>query len=162
MVPRAVETRWGDERGESFDEFLGFEHEVGRAIAPALLEAVELSKLGRWGDMAALIRDDVGAIAAVGLRREIAGKLRARLAGIADGASLMHNRAPDPAHWGDVVAESGCARPLPQRSCCVPLHSRRCTGLLSLEFEEHSAWTKKCRNASARSSPRLGEGRSSE
>ena len=36
-------------------------------------------------------------------RNEIAGKLRDRLAGIADGVSLTHNRAPDPEHWADVV-----------------------------------------------------------
>ncbi len=27
-----------------------------------------------------------------------------RLAGVADGVSLTHNRAPDAAHWADVVA----------------------------------------------------------
>ena len=69
-------------------------------------ELNRLSKIGRWDDMAGLIPDDVlGAIAVVGTRREIAGKLRARLAGIADGASLTHNRAPDPAHWADIVRE---------------------------------------------------------
>ncbi|MGI9591350.1 MAG: TIGR03617 family F420-dependent LLM class oxidoreductase [Myxococcota bacterium] len=65
-----------------------------------------LSKLGRWDDMAELIDDEVlETIAVVGERREIAGLLRARLAGIADGVSLTHNRAPDPEHWADVVAE---------------------------------------------------------
>jgi probable F420-dependent oxidoreductase len=69
-------------------------------------ELNRLSKLGRWSEMAGLIDDDVlHAIAVVGPRREIAGKLRARLAGIADGVSLTHNRAPDPEHWADVVAE---------------------------------------------------------
>ena len=47
----------------------------------------------------------IEAIAVVGPRNTIAGKLRARLAGIADGASLTHNRAPDATHWSDVVAE---------------------------------------------------------
>ena len=56
--------------------------------------------------MSDLIDDDVlNAIAVVGPRKEIAGKLRARLQGIANGVSLTHNRAPDPAHWADVVAE---------------------------------------------------------
>jgi probable F420-dependent oxidoreductase len=69
-------------------------------------ELNRLSKLGRWDDMASLISDEVlEAIAVVGARREIATKLRARLAGVADGASLTHNRAPDPAHWADEVAE---------------------------------------------------------
>jgi hypothetical protein len=45
------------------------------------------------------------AIAVVGPRREIAGRLRERLRGIADSVSLTHNRAPDPGHWADVVAE---------------------------------------------------------
>ena len=65
-----------------------------------------LSKRGRWDDMAALVSDEIlESIAVVGARAEIAGKLRARLAGIADGVSLTHNRLPDPAHWADVVAE---------------------------------------------------------
>ena len=45
------------------------------------------------------------AIAVVGPRAEIAGKLERRLQGIADGVSLTHNRAPDPDHWADVVAQ---------------------------------------------------------
>ena len=45
------------------------------------------------------------ALAVVGPRGEIAAKLRARFDGIADGVSLTHNRAPDPDHWADVVAE---------------------------------------------------------
>jgi hypothetical protein len=36
---------------------------------------------------------------------EIAGKLRARLEGIADGVSITHNRCPDPHHWADVVRD---------------------------------------------------------
>ncbi len=69
-------------------------------------ELNRLSKLGRWDEMAGLVTDDVlETVAVVGPRREIAAKLRARLAGIADGASLTHNRAPDAAHWADVVAE---------------------------------------------------------
>jgi probable F420-dependent oxidoreductase len=65
-----------------------------------------MSKQGRWDEMAALIDDEIlETIAVVGPRAEIAGKLRARLEGIADGVSLTHNRAPDPSQWADVVAE---------------------------------------------------------
>jgi probable F420-dependent oxidoreductase len=65
-----------------------------------------LSKQGRWDDMAGLVDDEVlETIAVVGPRDEIAGKLRARLDGIADGVSLTHNRAPDPHHWADVVTD---------------------------------------------------------
>ena len=70
------------------------------------LELNRLSKQGRWDEMTELVGDDIlEAIAVVGARREIAGKLRARLAGIADAVSLTHNRAPDPEHWVDVVAD---------------------------------------------------------
>jgi probable F420-dependent oxidoreductase len=69
------------------------------------VELNRLSKANRWDDMTHLIDDEVlEAIAVVGSRNEIAGKLRARLAGIADGVSLTHNRSPDPEHWADVVA----------------------------------------------------------
>lgn len=65
-----------------------------------------LSKEGRWDEMTGLIDDEVlETIAVVGRRAEIATKLRARLAGIADGVSLTHNRCPDPEHWADVVAD---------------------------------------------------------
>ncbi|MGH0030775.1 MAG: TIGR03617 family F420-dependent LLM class oxidoreductase [Myxococcota bacterium] len=70
------------------------------------LELNRLSKQGRWDDMAGLVDDEVlTTIAVVGERREIAGKVRERLAGIADGVSLTNNRAPDPDHWADVVRE---------------------------------------------------------
>ena len=69
------------------------------------LELNRLSKQGRWDEMAGCIDDEVlHAIAVVGERKEIAAKLNARFAGIADGVSLTHNRCPDPAHWADVVA----------------------------------------------------------
>ena len=70
------------------------------------LELNRMSKQGRWDDMTELIDDEVlEAIAVVGERAEIADKLRERFAGVADGVSLTHNRAPDPHHWADVVAE---------------------------------------------------------
>jgi len=68
-------------------------------------ELNRLSKQGRWDEMADRVDDEVlETIAVVGPRAEIAGCLRARLDGIADGVSLTHNRAPDPSHWADVVA----------------------------------------------------------
>jgi probable F420-dependent oxidoreductase len=69
-------------------------------------ELNRLSKLGRWDDMAALISDDfLDAIAVVGPRDRIAALIRDRLDGIADAVTLTNNRAPDPTHWSDVVAE---------------------------------------------------------
>lgn len=68
-------------------------------------ELNRMSKRGLWDEMTALVPDEVlETIAVVGPRHEIAGKLQARLEGIADGVSLTHNRAPDPSHWADVVA----------------------------------------------------------
>ena len=70
------------------------------------VELNRMSKQGRWDEMATLVDDDVlEAVAVVGPRREIARKLRVRLAGIADGVSLTHNRAPDAGHWADIVGE---------------------------------------------------------
>ena len=70
------------------------------------LELNRMSKRGLWDEMAGLIDDEIlETIAVVGPRGEIAGKLRERLRGIADGISLTHNRAPDPQHWADVVAQ---------------------------------------------------------
>jgi len=70
------------------------------------LELNRMSKQNRWEEMTDLIDDEVlETIAVVGPRKEIAGKLRARLEGIADGVSLTHNRAPDPEHWADIVLE---------------------------------------------------------
>jgi probable F420-dependent oxidoreductase len=65
-----------------------------------------LSKQGRWDEMTPLITDEIlNAIAVVGERHEISGKLTARLSGIADSVSLTHNRCPDPHYWADVVRE---------------------------------------------------------
>jgi probable F420-dependent oxidoreductase len=69
-------------------------------------ELNRLSKQGRWDEMTGCISDEIlEEIAVVGPRHEIADRLRARLRGIADGVSLTHNRAPDPDHWADVVAD---------------------------------------------------------
>jgi probable F420-dependent oxidoreductase len=65
-----------------------------------------LSKQGRWDDMTHLIDDEIlETLAVVGPRNEIAGRLTERLSGIADGVSLTHNRAPDPAQWADIVTQ---------------------------------------------------------
>lgn len=70
------------------------------------LELNAMSKQGRWDEMSELIEDEVlESIAVVGPRELIATKLKARLDGIADSVSLTHNRAPDPGHWADVVAQ---------------------------------------------------------
>jgi len=70
-----------------------------------------MSKAGRWNEMTALIDDEIlETLAVVGPRSEIAGKLRARLEGIADGVSLTHNRAPDPAQWADIVTDLTATR----------------------------------------------------
>jgi alkanesulfonate monooxygenase SsuD/methylene tetrahydromethanopterin reductase-like flavin-dependent oxidoreductase (luciferase family) len=67
-------------------------------------ELNRMSKQGRWDEMADLVDDEIlETIAVVGRRDEIAGKIRDRLAGIGDGVSLTNNRAPDAAHWEDVV-----------------------------------------------------------
>ncbi|MDG2308315.1 MAG: TIGR03617 family F420-dependent LLM class oxidoreductase [Candidatus Binatia bacterium] len=69
-------------------------------------ELNRLSKIGKWDDMTDLIDDEVlNAIAVVGPRNEIAAALQKRLAGIADGVSLTHNRMPDPEQWADVVRD---------------------------------------------------------
>ncbi|HLS79981.1 MAG TPA: TIGR03617 family F420-dependent LLM class oxidoreductase [Steroidobacter sp.] len=74
-------------------------------------ELNRLSKAGRWDDMTGLIGDEIlNEIAVVGAPHEIAGKLRARLEGIADGVSLTHNRCPDPEHWAGVVQDLRRAR----------------------------------------------------
>ena len=65
-----------------------------------------LSKAGRWNEMAGLISDEIlETIAVVGPRGTIANQLHKRLDGIANGVALTHNRAPDPIHWADIVAD---------------------------------------------------------
>jgi probable F420-dependent oxidoreductase len=78
-------------------------------------ELNSLSKQGRWDDMAGLIDDEIlHTIAVVGPREVIADALVDRLRGIADAVSLTNNRAPDPEHWADVVAD------LKARSAAAP------------------------------------------
>jgi len=62
-----------------------------------------LSKEGRWDDMAELVTDEmVESVAIVGRRDEIAGRIRAKVGGIADTVSLECTRRPDPGHFADI------------------------------------------------------------
>jgi len=61
---------------------------------------------GEWVEMAELIDDEfLAEVAVIGEPHEIAPLLRARLAGITDRVSLVNNRAPDPAHFAEVVSD---------------------------------------------------------
>ncbi len=61
---------------------------------------------GEWVEMAELIDDEfLEDVAVVGQPHEIASMLRERLAGITDRVSLVNNRAPDPHHFREVVAD---------------------------------------------------------
>ncbi|WP_421120313.1 TIGR03617 family F420-dependent LLM class oxidoreductase [Aquihabitans daechungensis] len=68
-------------------------------------ELQALARQDRWEEMAALVDDDlIETIAVVGEPNEVAAKLRARLDGISGSVSLVNNRAPDPAHFAEVVS----------------------------------------------------------
>jgi len=69
-------------------------------------ELRELSKTGKWLEMASRIDDDLlERIAIVGARNEIADKIRTRYAGFADRVSLVAPFAPDPTLWSNVVRD---------------------------------------------------------
>jgi probable F420-dependent oxidoreductase len=69
-------------------------------------ELQRLARDGRWEEMAGLVDDDlVSTVAVVGEPDRIASMVRARLAGISDSVSLVNNRAPDPRHLAEVVAD---------------------------------------------------------
>ena len=69
-------------------------------------ELQALARQDRWAEMANLIDDElIETIAVVGEPDQIAAKVRARLAGISDSVSLVNNRAPDPEHFAEVVAD---------------------------------------------------------
>jgi probable F420-dependent oxidoreductase len=69
-------------------------------------ELNRLSKEGRWAEMSSLIPEELmAAVAVMGPRREIAAQLRDRVEGLGDTVSLVNNRNPDPAHFGDIVAD---------------------------------------------------------
>jgi probable F420-dependent oxidoreductase len=63
-----------------------------------------LARADRWDEMAGLVPDALlETIAVVGEPHDIAPQLTARLAGISDSVALVNNRAPDPAHFAEVV-----------------------------------------------------------
>ena len=69
-------------------------------------ELQRLARENRWQEMAGLIDDElIETIAVVGEPHEIAPKIVERLAGISDSVSLVNNRAPDPRHLAEVVAD---------------------------------------------------------
>jgi probable F420-dependent oxidoreductase len=69
-------------------------------------ELQRLAREDRWQDMAGLIDDDlIETIAVVGEPHEIAPKIVERLDGISRSVSLVNNRAPDPGHFAEVVAD---------------------------------------------------------
>jgi probable F420-dependent oxidoreductase len=69
-------------------------------------ELKRLANESRWREMAALIDDElIETIAVVGEPESIGEKVRARLAGISEHVSLVNNRAPDPHHFAEVVAD---------------------------------------------------------
>jgi alkanesulfonate monooxygenase SsuD/methylene tetrahydromethanopterin reductase-like flavin-dependent oxidoreductase (luciferase family) len=47
----------------------------------------------------------IDTVAVVGEPHQIAERIRARLDGISDVVSLVNNRAPDPEHFAEVVAD---------------------------------------------------------
>ncbi len=69
-------------------------------------ELQALAREGRWEDMSGLVDDElIATIAVVGEPDEIGDLVRARLDGISDSVSLVNNRAPDPRHLAEVVAD---------------------------------------------------------
>jgi probable F420-dependent oxidoreductase len=65
-----------------------------------------MAREGRWSEMADLIDDELlETVAVVGSPAEVARRVRTRLDGISDHVSLVNNRAPDPGHFAEVVAE---------------------------------------------------------
>jgi len=69
-------------------------------------ELRRLARDDRWDEMGSLIDDDlIRAIAVVGEPHEIAPAVRSRLDGISNSVSLVNNRAPDPEHLAEVVAD---------------------------------------------------------
>lgn len=69
-------------------------------------ELKRMARENRWNEMAGMIDDElIETIAVVGEPHEIAPKIRTRLDGISDHVSLVNNRAPDPQHFAEVVAD---------------------------------------------------------
>jgi probable F420-dependent oxidoreductase len=77
-------------------------------------ELRRLAREDRWTDMAGLVDDElIETIAVVGAPHEIAPAIVERLDGISGSVSLVNNRAPDPRHFAEVVAELHVTRPSP-------------------------------------------------
>jgi probable F420-dependent oxidoreductase len=69
-------------------------------------ELKAMARADRWREMADLIDDElIETIAVVGEPHEIAPKIVARLDGVSSSVSLVNNRAPDPEHFAEVVAD---------------------------------------------------------
>ncbi len=69
-------------------------------------ELKRMARDNRWAEMASLIDDDlIETIAVVGEPHEIAARIIDRLDGISRSVSLVNNRAPDPEHFAEVVAD---------------------------------------------------------
>jgi hypothetical protein len=69
-------------------------------------ELKRMARADRWPEMAALIDDElIETIAVVGEPHEIAPKIVQRLDGVSSSVSLVNNRAPDPHHFAEVVAD---------------------------------------------------------
>ena len=69
-------------------------------------ELKRMARDDRWPEMAGLIDDElIETIAVVGEPHEIAPKIVERLDGISSSVSLVNNRAPDPEHFAEVVAD---------------------------------------------------------
>jgi probable F420-dependent oxidoreductase len=69
-------------------------------------ELKRMARADRWPEMADLIDDElIETIAVVGEPHEIAPKIVERLDGVSSSVSLVNNRAPDPNHFAEVVAD---------------------------------------------------------
>ncbi len=69
-------------------------------------ELRRLAREDRWAEMAGLIDDElIETVAVVGEPHQIGPAIRARLDGISESVSLVNNRAPDPQHLAEVVAD---------------------------------------------------------
>jgi probable F420-dependent oxidoreductase len=69
-------------------------------------ELKRMARDNRWQEMAGLIDDElIETIAVVGEAHEIAPRIVERLDGISSSVSLVNNRAPDPEHFAEVIAD---------------------------------------------------------
>jgi alkanesulfonate monooxygenase SsuD/methylene tetrahydromethanopterin reductase-like flavin-dependent oxidoreductase (luciferase family) len=112
--------------GRTEEEFVRSREAVRQQIAfygstPAYLPVFELhdrgelhpilkarGAAGEWAEMAELIDDEflneIAVIGEPGQAAATARQLRERLAGVSERVSLVNNRAPDPAHFAELVA----------------------------------------------------------